>query len=125
MALIPKRASASRHRCLEDYRIIYFATHGLLAGEVAKLAKLNAEPALVLSLPDNPTPFDDGLLTASEAAQLKLNADWVVLSACNTASGDGSGVEALWGSPAHFSMPGGDRFWCRTGKPRSIALPSS
>jgi hypothetical protein len=56
---------------LSDYRIVYFATHGLLAGEVAKLAKLNAEPALVLSLPDNPTPFDDGLLTASEAAQFK------------------------------------------------------
>jgi CHAT domain-containing protein len=92
---------------LEDYRIIYFATHGLLAGEVAKLAKLNAEPALVLSLPDNPTPFDDGLLTASEAAQLKLNADWVVLSACNTASGDGSGAEALSGLASAFFYAGG------------------
>ena len=92
---------------LEDYRIIYFATHGLLAGEVAKLAKLNAEPALVLSLPDNPTPFDDGLLTASEAAQLKLNADWVVLSACNTAAGDGSGAEALSGLASAFFYAGG------------------
>ena len=92
---------------LEDYRIIYFATHGLLAGEVAKLAKLNAEPALVLSLPDNPTPFDDGLLTASEAAQLKLNADWVVLSACNTASGDGPGAEALSGLASAFFYAGG------------------
>ena len=39
---------------------------------------------------------DDGLLTASEiAANLKLNADWVILSACNTASGDGAGAEAV------------------------------
>jgi len=67
---------------LDQYRIVYFATHGLLAGEVAEYAKLNAEPALVLSLPEKPTDFDDGLLTASEVAQLKLNADWVVLSAC-------------------------------------------
>jgi CHAT domain-containing protein len=92
---------------LEDYRIIYFATHGLLAGEVAKLAKLNAEPALVLSLPDTPTAFDDGLLTASEAAQPKLNAEWVVLSACNTAAGDGSGAEALSGLARAFFYAGG------------------
>jgi CHAT domain-containing protein len=82
---------------LDKYRIVYFATHGLLAGDVADYAKLNAEPALVLSLPEKPTEFDDGLLTASEVAQLKLNADWVVLSACNTASGDKPGAEALSG----------------------------
>ena len=55
---------------LDQYRIVYFATHGLLAGEVADFAKLNAEPALVLSLPEHPTEFDDGLLTASEVAKL-------------------------------------------------------
>ncbi len=43
-------------------------------------------PALILSLREKPTQFDDGLLTASEVAQLKLNADWVVLSACNCQS---------------------------------------
>jgi CHAT domain len=31
---------------------------------------------------------DDGLLTASEVAQLELDGDWVVLSAFNTAAGD-------------------------------------
>jgi CHAT domain-containing protein len=41
--------------------------------------------------------LDDGLLTASKVAQLKLNADWVVLSACNTAAGDKPGAEALSG----------------------------
>jgi CHAT domain-containing protein len=86
---------------------VYFATHGLLAGDVQNFAKLNAEPALVLSLPSQPTAFDDGLLTASEVAQLKLNAEWVVLSACNTASGDKPGAEALSGLARAFFYAGG------------------
>ena len=36
--------------------------------------------------------LDDGLLASSEAAQLKLNADWVVLSACNTIASDKPGA---------------------------------
>jgi CHAT domain-containing protein/Flp pilus assembly protein TadD len=91
---------------LDQYRIVYFATHGLLAGDVADFAKLNAEPALVLSLPEQPTEFDDGLLTASEVAQLKLNADWVVLSACNTASAEKPGAEALSGLARAFFYAG-------------------
>jgi CHAT domain-containing protein len=92
---------------LDQYRIVYFATHGLLAGDVQNFAKLNAEPALVLSLPSQPTAFDDGLLSASEVAQLKLNAEWVVLSACNTASGDKPGAEALSGLARAFFYAGG------------------
>ena len=91
---------------LDQYRIVYFATHGLVAGQVADFAKLNAEPALVLSLPETPTEFDDGLLTASEVAQLKLNADWVVLSACNTAAGEKPGAEALSGLARAFFYAG-------------------
>ena len=91
---------------LDQYRVVYFATHGLLAGDVADFAKLNAEPALVLSLPEHPTEFDDGLLTASEVAQLKLNADWVVLSACNTASAEKPGAEALSGLARAFFYAG-------------------
>jgi CHAT domain-containing protein/tetratricopeptide (TPR) repeat protein len=91
---------------LDQYRIVYFATHGLLAGDVADFAKLNAEPALVLSLPEHPTEFDDGLLTASEVAQLRLNADWVVLSACNTASAEKPGAEALSGLARAFFYAG-------------------
>ena len=74
------------HADLERYRVIEFATHGLMSGELAGLA----EPALVLTPPQMATPENDGLLTASKIATLKLDADWVVLSACNTAAGDGT-----------------------------------
>jgi CHAT domain-containing protein/tetratricopeptide (TPR) repeat protein len=87
---------------LADYRVIYFATHGLIAGDVKGLG----EPSLALTLPVHPTPLDDGLLTASEVAQLKLNADWVVLSACNTAAGDTPGAEALSGLARAFFYAG-------------------
>ena len=53
-----------------------------------------------------PTEADDGLLTASEIATLKLNADWVVLSACNTAAGGGEGAEALSGLARAFFYAG-------------------
>jgi CHAT domain-containing protein len=87
---------------LADYGIVYFATHGLVAGDVKGVA----EPALVLSLPKQPSELDDGLLTASEVAQLKLNADWVVLSACNTIAGDRPGAEALSGLARSFFYAG-------------------
>jgi CHAT domain-containing protein len=87
---------------LADYRVVYFATHGLVAGDVEGLA----EPSLALSLPAKPTGADDGLLTASEVAQLKLNADWVVLSACNTIAGDKPGAEALSGLARAFFYAG-------------------
>ncbi|SHG25835.1 CHAT domain-containing tetratricopeptide repeat protein [Bradyrhizobium erythrophlei] len=87
---------------LADYGIIYFATHGLLAGDVKGLA----EPSLALSIPRQPSELDDGLLTSSEVAQLKLNADWVVLSACNTIAGDKPGAEALSGLARSFIYAG-------------------
>jgi CHAT domain-containing protein len=57
---------------------------------------------VVLTLPKQPSETDDDLLTASEVAQLKLNADWVVLSACNTTAGDKPGAEALSGLARAF-----------------------
>jgi CHAT domain-containing protein/Flp pilus assembly protein TadD len=91
---------------LDDYRVVYFATHGLVAGEVEKFAKVKAEPALALTIPDKPADLDDGLLTASEIAQLKLNAEWVVLSACNTAAEGNPGAEALSGLARAFFYAG-------------------
>ncbi|MCG2628656.1 tetratricopeptide repeat protein [Bradyrhizobium sp. WYCCWR 13023] len=87
---------------LDQYRVVDFATHGLVAGEVNGLS----EPALVLTLPDRPTGDDDGLLTASRVAKLKLDADWAVLSACNTAGGDKPGAEGLSGLARAFFYAG-------------------
>jgi CHAT domain-containing protein len=76
-----------RAQPLDQYAVMYFATHGLLPGEL----HCAAEPGLVLSPPAQTatTRDTDGLLNASEIAELKLNADLVVLSACNTAEGSG------------------------------------
>jgi CHAT domain-containing protein len=95
-------AAAGKNAKLADYRILYFATHGLVAGDIKGLG----EPSLALSIPVQPTDFDDGLLTASEVAQLDLNADWVVLSACNTIAGDKPGAEALSGLARSFFYGG-------------------
>lgn len=95
--------AALKHMSLDSSRIIAFATHGLLAGDISGLA----EPALVLTPPATPSEENDGLLTASEIAQLNLNADWVLLSACNTASGDGTpGAEGLSGLARAFFYAG-------------------
>jgi CHAT domain-containing protein/tetratricopeptide (TPR) repeat protein len=91
-----------KRTALADYRVVYFATHGLVAGNIEGLG----EPSLALTLPKQPTELDDGLLTASEVAQLKLNADWVVLSACNTAAADKPGAEALSGLARAFFYAG-------------------
>jgi CHAT domain-containing protein/Tfp pilus assembly protein PilF len=93
---------------LAQARIVHFATHGLLGSQAEMLGAFKAEPALLLTPPNQPTEEDDGLLTASEAALLKLDADWVVLSACNTAAGDGNtiGAEALSGLARAFFYAG-------------------
>ncbi|MBL8575453.1 MAG: CHAT domain-containing protein [Hyphomicrobiaceae bacterium] len=88
---------------LSRTRVVAFATHGLVVGELKGLA----EPALVFTPPGKPTADDDGLLTASEAARLRLAAEWVLLSACNTAAGDGTpGAEGLSGLARAFIYAG-------------------
>ncbi|GAB5487148.1 MAG: hypothetical protein Pars2KO_07180 [Parasphingorhabdus sp.] len=72
---------------LSDSEVVIFATHGLLPEE---LDGLN-EPALVFTPPERSTSQDDGVLSASEATELKLDARWVILSACNTATAQGNG----------------------------------
>jgi CHAT domain-containing protein/Tfp pilus assembly protein PilF len=98
--------AAVKQAKLDQYRIVYFATHGLVAGDLETFAKDKAEPALALSIPEKPHDLDDGLLTASEIAQLKLDADWAVLSACNTAAEDKPGAEALSGLARAFFYAG-------------------
>jgi CHAT domain-containing protein len=93
---------------LTDYVIVHFATHGALAGQVEG----SAEPGLILTPPPKGTQDpkllarDDGFLTASEIAGLKLDADWVILSACNTAGAGGESAEALSGMARAFFYAG-------------------
>lgn len=87
---------------LTSSRVIAFATHGLIGGEINGLV----EPALVMTPPFVKTEQDDGLLTASEVIQLKMNADLVLLSACNTASGSELGAEGLSGLARAFIFAG-------------------
>jgi CHAT domain-containing protein len=96
----------SAQRRLRSYRVLHFATHGLLASETADIARGSAEPALMLTPPDAASASDDGLLTASEIAQLDMDAEWVVLSACNTAAGEKSNAEALSGFSRAFFYAG-------------------
>lgn len=86
-----------------DANIIAFATHGLLAGDIGG----TAEPGIVLTPPSEASESNDGYLSASEISALELNADWVILSACNTAAGDGSeGAPGLSGLARSFFYAG-------------------
>ena len=94
-----------RSQPLGEFKVLYFATHGLLPGELT----CQSEPALALSPPAQPATAkdQDGLLEASEIAGLRLNADLVVLSACNTAQGSHRfGGEALGGLAESFFYAG-------------------
>jgi CHAT domain-containing protein/Tfp pilus assembly protein PilF len=95
-----KRLSAEGR--LANYRVVHFATHGTLSGEISG----TSEPGLILTPPKEQTELDDGYLSASEVAALKLDADWVILSACNTAAGGAQGAEALSGLARAFIYAG-------------------
>jgi CHAT domain-containing protein len=102
---LAERATESQVKELDlsNTQIVSFATHGLIAGQLKGVQ----EPGLVLTPPTKGTSKDDGYLTASEIAQLKLNADLVILSACNTASSDGTpGAEGLSGLAKAFFYAG-------------------
>jgi CHAT domain-containing protein/tetratricopeptide (TPR) repeat protein len=87
---------------LSRFRIVAFATHGLVPGEVDGLT----QPALALSAPNVADVDGDGLLTMEEILGLKLNADWVLLSACNTGAGAGAGADAASGLGRAFFYAG-------------------
>lgn len=87
---------------LSDRRVIAFATHALVPGDLDGLD----QPALALSAPSVTGDKEDGLLTMAEVLKLKLNADWVVLSACNTGAAEGEGAEAVSGLGRAFFYAG-------------------
>ncbi|MEQ1709867.1 MAG: CHAT domain-containing tetratricopeptide repeat protein [Hyphomicrobium sp.] len=98
--------AALKSVALENYRIIHFATHGLQAREVALSFDKPAEDALVMTPPAASSAVDDGLLTASEIMALRLDADWVIMSACNTVGSDNGRAEAMSGLARAFFYAG-------------------
>lgn len=91
---------------LSDLSVLFLATHGLVAGELE--GKL-VEPGLLFTPPAAATIDDDGLLTASEITAMRMGVEWVILSACNTAAGDGSeGAPGLSGLARSFFFAGAE-----------------
>lgn len=95
---------ASRRNVLEtrldDRGVVVFATHGLMAGDLPTLD----EPGLALSVTGEKD--EDPVLKLSDVLRLRLNADWVVLSACNTAAGDRASDETFSGLGRGFFYAG-------------------
>jgi CHAT domain-containing protein len=89
---------------LDQFRVIQFATHGLLATDSHAVGP-SAEPALLLTPPDQSSATDDGLLRMSAIARLRLNADWVILSASDTGAAERGG-QALSGLASAFLYAG-------------------
>ena len=83
-------AQATRRAVLEanllDRRVVAFATHGLMPGELPGVSK----PALAMAA--NSDARESPLLELDDVLGLRLNAQWVLLSACNTAAGEQGGA---------------------------------
>ena len=110
----------SRDGKLARYKVVHFATHGLLSGESEAILNAKAEPALILTPPRTARPAgeleeDDGLLTASEVAQLELDADWVVLRLATPPPERRAMPRRCRASRAPSSTPRRALFWYRTG----------
>lgn len=88
---------------LKDYRILQFSTHALLPAQL----RCQSEPAIVTSAPPNAPNANGALLTASEVVGLDLDADLVILSACNSGGPGGSTAgESLSGLARAFFYAG-------------------
>jgi CHAT domain-containing protein len=95
--------AAVRDPKLADFRIVHFATHGLMNSRDPRLS------GLVFSLVDRQGRPQNGFLRAGEVANLNLGADLVVLSACQTALGKELRGEGLLGLARAFMYAGAPR----------------
>jgi CHAT domain-containing protein len=96
------RTGATKHSTLVLACVVFPSRTGRNSSEIEG----TSEPGLILTPPKDQTDLDDGYLSASEVAGLKLDADWVILSACNTAAGGAQGAEALSGLARAFIYAG-------------------
>jgi CHAT domain-containing protein len=90
---------------LVNYSIVHFATHGVKPNEIVG----HPEAGLVLSPPPRGTvadEADDGYLSTRDIVEMKFDADWLILSACNTGAGDADDTEALSGLARAFFYAG-------------------
>ena len=88
---------------LKDYRILQFSTHALLPAEL----RCQSEPAIITSAPPNAPSATGALLTASAVVGLDLDADLVILSACNSGGPGGTTAgESLSGLARAFFYAG-------------------
>ena len=92
---------AADRELLAGAEVVAFATHGLLRGDLGL-----DEPGLALAAPLAGDGDDDGVLTASEIALMKLRANVVLLSACNTADPGGRGARGISGLARAFFQAG-------------------
>ncbi len=100
-------AAAVQRARLSNYRVLHFASHALLPAEL----KCQNEPAIVTSTPAGAQDASGALLTASEVSALNLDADVVILSACNSGGAGGAangatGGESLSGLARAFFFAG-------------------
>jgi CHAT domain-containing protein len=88
---------------LSQYRIVHLATHGILATSLS----CRPEPLIALSADPKAKDANDAFLGMSEVLSLKLDADLVLLSACNTAGPGGAGAgDSLSGLAKAFFFAG-------------------
>lgn len=85
---------------LGNYRLIHFATHGIIDARNPEMS------ALILSLIDERGKAQDGYLRLGDIYKLKLSADLVVLSSCDSALGRDLDSEGIIGLPRGFLYAG-------------------
>ncbi len=93
---------AVRTAPLNQYRVLHFATHALLPTDL----RCQNEPALIASVAPRAANADGAMLTASDVQGLDLDADAVILSACNTGGPGGGGGESMSGLARSFFYAG-------------------
>jgi CHAT domain-containing protein len=88
---------------LRGFRVLHFAAHALLPAEL----RCQSEPAIITSDPAGATDASGALLTASKVSTMNLDADVVILSACNSGGPGGeTGGESLSGLARSFFYAG-------------------